>query len=447
MLFTNTVFPEFGASLAFAEEQALLAEEVVEEQPEEQQRITVPSVEEETSGDETDEGDQGDDELPWSDNNVLPEEQSAEEANEPVVATGDPWLSGWGVSWSHTGDDVLWADTNTWGTSAGWDDAAETEGSEINATEEQLPDGEQEGFFVEKNSRVREYIVEEGDGLTTIREKAALFLDLNDDLMQKTMLTDLEGNIFDELVRVVPWQHLLFVEDITALEDYKKSLRETNDPIDTSSWSTTNMLIPDTTLEVDKSWRFVVESVRGVDIPTTNYSYCSLMTRENLQRLLGAIWGEHTIYRGDAITLITEWRANDTLLPFAAVDEVVTYLETTAHAVFDMYLFTPVSSDDALDADEVGNDITLYKAYLNQGHRVVLFLGDDGEWYVLDTLRGEKSIYPQLLSAYLDAAMETDTTVYLRTPWYGNVTTEQEGIIVKNAAQLATYAQQNLCRI
>ncbi len=38
---------------------------------------------------------------------------------------------------------------------------------------------------------------------------------------------------------------------------------------------------------------------------------------------------------------------------------------------------------------------------INDGHRAIVFLGTDNERYVLDPLRGTKTIAPQLLKEYM----------------------------------------------
>ncbi len=86
---------------------------------------------------------------------------------------------------------------------------------------------------------------------------------------------------------------------------------------------------------------------------------------------------------------------------------------TNIETVFDAYRRnTP--SIEMVDDDE------RTRAFYNQAHRAVIFLGDDENWYILDTIDGSKSEKPQLLSDYLPNDFK-EREWFIRTPGYSSV--------------------------
>lgn len=57
------------------------------------------------------------------------------------------------------------------------------------------------------------------------------------------------------------------------------------------------------------------------------------------------------------------------------------------------------------------------RGFFMQGHRAVIFLGDDEQWYILDPIDGSKTTEPQLLSTYLPEDFDTKQW-FLRIPGY-----------------------------
>lgn len=126
-------------------------------------------------------------------------------------------------------------------------------------------------------------------------------------------------------------------------------------------------------------------------------SACSFIARNNVTQLLEVMnIAPESIARGDANTLIQLGRAYNTLTSFQK-DTLLTALDerhdTHVETVFDVYRF-----------------VARRPEYL-QGHRIAIFLGDDGEWYILDPLDGKKTREPQLFSEFLAEDVEAEWLV------------------------------------
>lgn len=129
-------------------------------------------------------------------------------------------------------------------------------------------------------------------------------------------------------------------------------------------------------------------------------SSCSFLARHNLLFLLDAMGVSPTwMAQGDANDLIRFGRFNGTLTSFTEKQAFLDALDSRKNdhmeTVFDVYRFVATRSYDL------------------QSHRVAVFLGDDEEWYLLDTIDGAKTTEPQLLKTYLENDVEAEWLVRL----------------------------------
>jgi hypothetical protein len=122
--------------------------------------------------------------------------------------------------------------------------------------------------------------------------------------------------------------------------------------------------------------------------------------------------GHHRIFQGDAAELIAYGLINKTIQAFDDRATLMALLEerktNNIETVFDAYRQN-TNSLTMERPDERG------RGFFMQGHRVVIFLADDEQWYVLDPIDGTKAITPQLLSSYLPEHFDTKQW-FLRVP-------------------------------
>lgn len=155
------------------------------------------------------------------------------------------------------------------------------------------------------------------------------------------------------------------------------------------------------------SGRIVVSTVESYDVASKSVSPCSFVARNNIINLLDAM-GIPTPWmaQGDANDLIRFGRVNKTLTSFTdkklLIDALNQRKDAHVETVFDVYRYVSTRS------------------YALQGHRVAVFLGDDEEWYILDTIDGAKTREPQLFTTYL--ANDVDNAEWLvRLPGYSKI--------------------------
>lgn len=115
--------------------------------------------------------------------------------------------------------------------------------------------------------------------------------------------------------------------------------------------------------------------------------------------------------QGDASNLVHLGRIKKTLTSLKGSSSILSTLEerknTHSETVFDAYRYVS------------GRPLTI------QNHRVVIFFGEDGQWYILDPLDGEKTIVPQNFSQYL--ADDIDAAEWLfRFPGYSRSVIESK---------------------
>ncbi len=173
-----------------------------------------------------------------------------------------------------------------------------------------------------------------------------------------------------------------------------------------------------TRIAYDTNWLPLLETVNGVRVEW-GMPYCSMMTRLNLQqfypqkREVAGLWSSTYISRWDAIALIDYGitygdltNVNDRFLE--------SVLENTSAVAHDLYIYK--SSRIVEQAENAWASMSsVYKSYILQWHRVLVFKASDENWYILDTLRGTKSIKPQLLSTYIAHPHNAGREYYLHT--------------------------------
>jgi len=124
--------------------------------------------------------------------------------------------------------------------------------------------------------------------------------------------------------------------------------------------------------------------------------------------------GHHRIFQGDAAELIAFGLVNKTIRAFDDRASLMAALEerkiNNIETVFDAYRQN-TSSLIMERPDDRG------RGFFMQGHRAVIFLGDDEQWYILDPIDGAKTTEPQLLSTYLPEHFDTKQW-FLRIPGY-----------------------------
>jgi hypothetical protein len=149
--------------------------------------------------------------------------------------------------------------------------------------------------------------------------------------------------------------------------------------------------------------RILVPTVESYDVYMTGVSACSLIARNNIVQLLTAMGITlPPVAQGDAHDLIRSGRSNNILQSFTdkkiLLDTLNVRRDEHVETVFDVYRFVA------------------HRPYDLQAHRVAVFLGEDEEWYILDTLDGKKTRKPQLFREYLDADVDAEWLV--RIPGY-----------------------------
>ena len=133
-------------------------------------------------------------------------------------------------------------------------------------------------------------------------------------------------------------------------------------------------------------------------------TYCSLITRINLQRFtwlpLTTVLGEQeAILQWDAIRLIEQWIHSNAFFEVTTLAEDMHeyFNDIPNYSLFDMYMYTPHAWDQLTEKD-----------YLFQWHRVVL-LYVENTWWVMDPLRWDWTAWWQSRDIY---KQHTDPTAY-----------------------------------
>jgi len=208
---------------------------------------------------------------------------------------------------------------------------------------------------------------------------------------------------------------------------------------------------PDNEIQVDVRWRIDPGTITSVDINNRNIWLCSSIARKNIQQVVDVpyyIWfsaNNAYISQHDAVWLIQQW--SQKLLHFEN-DELLLYLtdihDTYRYTVADVYAYKP----NGILSNQVqytAYEDPLYQKYIQQWHRVMAFLWTDNQRYVLDPLRGEKNIEPQLLDVYVKWEEFSDWTwlvpTYAYMPW-SHIYTHTPSSFVSNS-----YKQKHISRV
>lgn len=150
----------------------------------------------------------------------------------------------------------------------------------------------------------------------------------------------------------------------------------------------------------------------------TDITVCSMIARKNLDMLLMHLGGSiHQIYQGNATDLIIRGMSERTLKSFDTKKSLIAALnerkDTHIETVFDVYR----RNVPTLEIEQWDLDI---RRFFEQGHRAVVFLADDEQWYILDTIDGKKTEKPQLLTDYLPNNFN-EKQWFIRMPGYSGV--------------------------
>jgi hypothetical protein len=155
--------------------------------------------------------------------------------------------------------------------------------------------------------------------------------------------------------------------------------------------------------------RFIVTSVESYSVgKIDNRTSCSFIARNNIQQLLAAMGliTTDTLPRWDAKDLIEKGMLWNTVQPFEKPEHLIEAIDARNRdffeTVFDAYRYVPSRSPEI------------------QFHRITLFLGDDGAWYILDPADGQMTIEPQDFKSYMEQ-WPKNAQWFLRTQWYSKL--------------------------
>lgn len=202
---------------------------------------------------------------------------------------------------------------------------------------------------------------------------------------------------------------------------------------------------------VDIRWRIDPETIESVDISNRAIWLCSSIARQNLHTLTKLpyyVWfskDNTMICQQDAVRLVQHGKEH---LNEVTGTDVTAYLneeyKKNAYSIYDVYIYKPTwikSEDVSLTAYED----PMYQSYIQQWHRVVVFLWTDNERYVLDPLRGEKTIQPQHFSLYLTATEFHWWQRYI--PKYGYHAHDSFYTAVSSEFLYTTYYDKHISRV
>lgn len=174
-------------------------------------------------------------------------------------------------------------------------------------------------------------------------------------------------------------------------------------------------ITPDDTLKIEHA-KIDPQSVQSYDAQVKWMTYCSWITRNNLQRLTklqdidSVKWFDGKgILIGDAIDIIEQWvKANIFKEVYLDDGSIKKYLNRvyrhTKATIFDIYIHH-----------------TKFENRFFAGHRVTAFLGTDNEWYILDpVMTHHQNAVP--LEEYFSSYGNIDQDrIYILKTWYAPV--------------------------
>jgi uncharacterized delta-60 repeat protein len=195
---------------------------------------------------------------------------------------------------------------------------------------------------------------------------------------------------------------------------------------------------PDTVITFDSEWRIDPTSVLSVYANALQPSSWLAweIARQNMQLLLLAGGWEEIpeLMPWSLQTIIDAWVRDLWLTeidPGVLVDTVPTVSQLMQDTLFELYLQREVH--DAM-----------------QFHKVIMFIGTDGELYVLDPYYGAQTDSPQLFTHYIASfADKTALHVYFKTAWYNPRTIEKtiavpDEVIIKQENITVEIPQQEI---
>lgn len=145
-------------------------------------------------------------------------------------------------------------------------------------------------------------------------------------------------------------------------------------------------------LEQSEQRELFPNSVDSYSYTAAKNTYCSYMTRLNLEKITWLPSSEEWVFSnwviniGDANILISKGWKNGSLIPFSndKKNQIIGFLQSQKNTIFDVYSYHNTMS---------GTD-------LEKSHRFMVFKWNDKELYVLDFVATQQTS-PQLLSDYL----------------------------------------------
>ncbi len=257
------------------------------------------------------------------------------------------------------------------------------------------------------------------------------------------IVTTIVTDIIDSWTQVEEWTSTWESKMFDIIMFATWEIEQTNNPL-TETWVIVTqeedkpiVAEPVKNLEQTEQYELFPNTVDSYSYTATKNTYCSYMTRLNLERITWLPSSEEWVFSnwviniGDANILISKGWKNWSLIPFNnnKKNQIIDYFQSQKNTIFDVYSYHNTMS---------GTD-------LEKSHRFMVFKWNDKELYVLDFVATQQTS-PQLLSDYLSSdpyhsdfyvsSISYNPASTIKTSWWS----KEEVIKVSHSSELVTHA-------